>query len=694
MQMNDLSRRDFLKLSAAATASAALPFPGEPFAQPVQTDVLAHSLMFGISSLPRMRALFHQDAQFIVLKQNLQNVDRPAERQFLASEIRYNDQRSDLRRAGELAEKMAFLYLMTGDEDAADLAAECIRAIMRFERWDFVLEAGKYTIGVQRAPGTTTIVSLVSDWLGSRISKDERTLWLQTMAARGCAACYLSLYCIRYPQKTVGWGFDPTSTIYEQLPGNFTDFSRRPEITQTTNLRASPASGLATGTVALRSFFGPNDENNRWLKMAIYSLRAFQDIFKPDGSYHEGLNYANYTAELLCQAITVLQRSGDAELEDIVNWQGYADYLLNLSLPTRQDPYGVVNFGDNGNPQTEKAAEVSHTAVPYWIANHKADGKAQWLGNQLTGIHNQWSLIWYNPEIKAQQPKPGNRLWRSDLDWIVARTGFTANDLVVAMRSGGPANHEHADRNSLIVKCYGEQLVTDPNRPPYSFADPAWSMRLTQGHSAVLIDGAGHQHHNGVEGTNASNAHARIVQTNEHAQFAWWISDASQAYRLVDSEIKSVVRGVVVFYDAPAVLVVDRVTKWQKPSGVQARFFGYNWDNQLRHEISNEEFEVVRPNATLSARVFCRQPVTVSASRLDIPVERAQRHPFIAVDAAPSLDTTLITVLAMSRAGREMPKLQFVQENNQVVVAIQKHGQKYQCEISEEGILPVFNVKS
>ena len=33
-------------------------------------------------------------------------------------------------------------------------------------------------------------------------------------------------------------------------------------------------------------------------------------------------------------------------------------------------------------------------------------------------------------------------------DWVVSRTGWEAADTVVAFRSGGPANHEHADRNA------------------------------------------------------------------------------------------------------------------------------------------------------------------------------------------------------------------------------------------------------
>lgn len=686
------SRRDFMKLSGAATVSLALPAVQLRAASTTAADALAHQLVFDASALPGMRELFRDNTRFADFRDKLLAIDRMAERRFLQSEVRYNDQLFDIVRLGNTAENMAFLYLMTGDEDAADLAAACVRTIMRFPKWDFFLEAKKLTIGVQRAPSSTVAVALVSDWLGDRISHNERGEWLRIMCERGCEPCYLSLYGIRYPERVVGWSFDPESTFLQHRPGNYTDMTRRPEITQSTNLRAIPAAALAIGAVAARAQLGDSDDTKRWLEMTIHAIEAFEAVFKADGSYHEGLSYANYTTENLTQAITVLQRSGDADLRNIVNWVGYNDYLLHCSLPTHIDPYGIVNFGDNGNPQTGEKGRVTRSAVPYWVAKQTQSERAQWVGNHLSGGADKWSLIWHDSQLKEQAPPEGNQLWRSELDWMVARSGFGVDDLVVAMRSGGPANHEHADRNALIVKCYGEQLVTDPNRPPYSFADPAWSMRLTHAHSAVLIDGRGHQHHNGVEGTNASNAYSRIVRIKDEPEYCWWISDATQAYRLVDVEIKSVVRSVLVLYDAPVVLVADRVTKWEKPSRVQARFFGYNWDGQFQHAISKNGFTMQRPTATLHAQVQSAQPAAIRAGKLDIPEERALRHPFIEVDTESAMATTLVAALAISRSGASPAQVDMQQIGNGFAVQVRTDSKTFLCKILEDDILPVFEV--
>ncbi|GAB5537551.1 MAG: hypothetical protein Rubg2KO_38000 [Rubricoccaceae bacterium] len=667
-----MNRRSILKLLAAAPIGAALPGCGTTSASTLAsstTDTLAHGLLFGPERIPELRELYLRNPLFESVRAEAEAIDRADTRQFIASGLRLNDQFRDLRRLGETAETMALHFLLAEDADAGELAAECVRAMLRFPKWDYFLD-GDDVVGVQRAPAATIAIALASDWLGSTIPNDERREWLTVMGERGCMACYRSLYDIMNPQQVTGWRFDPESTLTILRPGNYTDLNRRPEITETTNLRAIPACGLVMGAVALADLQLDDTQATEWLEMGVETIRDFGDIYRPDGSYHEGLGYANYTSEHLMQATTVLQRKRQLDLRGEINWTGYVDYVLNLSMATAADPADIVNFGDNGNPKTGERGRVKRTAVPFWIARNMGSGRAQWVANHLTGGTNLHSLLFYDPSAAELAPPSGPVLWESDLDWIVARTGYTADDLVVAMRSGGPANHEHADRNSLIVKCFGQQLVTDPYRPPYSFADPAWSMRLTQGHSAILIDGQGHEHHNGVEGTNASQSYARIVSSAQHADHAIWTSDASQPYRLVDLKIASVVRTVVVFYELPAVVVVDRVVKRENASTVQARFFGFNWDGQIRHELSASSFTVHRPGAVLHGSAYCSHGLDVRLGRLDVVEERAERHPFVEVSTPPAMDTVLVTALGIGRDAASALKAQFTEDAGQVTARL------------------------
>ncbi|MFV1981262.1 MAG: heparinase II/III family protein, partial [Rhodothermia bacterium] len=522
------------------------------------------------------------------------------------------------------------------------------RTILKFEHWDFYMEGDKI-IGVQRAPASVVSISLAADWLGDRVSTEERAEWISVMGKRGSEPNYLSLYGIRNPREVQGWHFDSTSTFFEIRPDHRTDLNRRPEITQTANLRAVPAAALIIGAITDRLENGSTPDNERWLEMGLFNIEAFGDIFKEDGSYHEGVTYGHYTATQIAQATAILQRHGGIDLRQLINWPGYAQYVLNMFMPTTEDPYEIVNFGDNGNPKSGHGGNMARTSVPAWIARTFDDETAQWLGNNATGFRDHWSLMWYDPDVAEKPPEGGPRLWVSDLDWVVARNGFGADDLVVAMRSGAPANHEHADRNSIIVKCFGEQLVTDPSRPPYLYADPAWRMRLTEGHSAILIDGKGHEHHNGVEGTNASRSYARIVTSAEGDGYAYWKSSATQPYRLVDVDIREVIREIVVLYDVPAVVVVDRMQKFESPSPLEARFFGYNYDGQGSQFARTDGFITTRPGAVMRAHVMSNKGVTVETGLLPIQEKRAARHPFASVITEPGTDVLLVTVLAIGR---------------------------------------------
>lgn len=665
-----MNRRHAIKLLSTVCASGMILQRLPAMSAASDSGELRYGLLFGVEELPRIRANFSGNPAFADFREELMGFDKSAEVKWMETELRHNDQLFDIARLGKTAEAMAFLYLMTGDETAARLARRAIREIMKFERWDFFLD-GDRSIAVQRGSSSTVATALVVDFLGDRLSDKERREWLRTMGERGCEACYLGLYGIRYPQEVVGWRFDPESTFYEHRPYAMNDQNRRPEITEDTNLRAVPASALVIGAAAYQLEFGESETPSRWLEMGRFSSEVFREVFQPDGSYHEEVNYANYTALHLQQAAIAFDRLGEDGLMDLIHWDNYVDFQLNMTMPTHLNPVDIVNWGDSGaRPSGPRA--FSATALPMWVAAVNGNALAQWYAENLAGKHTFWSVIWYDPAVKAEPPSPGSRLYVSDLDRVVARTGFGLDDLVVAMRSGPPANHEHADRNSLIVKCFGERLVTDPNRPPYNWKDPSWALRLTKGHSGVLVDGRGHEYVNGVEGTNPSRAYARITDQQATDPFALWSSDATQPYRLIDTEIKQVVRTVVVFFEENALVVVDRFAKHEKPSTFTARFFGYNPDGELGQEVGNSGFLVTRPHAALRATTHCSVGTNILAGMLDIAPDRAAENPFIDVVTAPCMEAWLITVMSIARNPSDTMTARFSEADEDTLVEIGK----------------------
>jgi hypothetical protein len=655
----------------------------------LQSSLLASSqpgVFFDPQHVARYRQLFSSNAQFSVLRRQMDTVDRVQERKFLRSEVRYNDHLYDIARVGNLAQQMALVYLFTGDSDAAALAQECVETLMKFPKWDYFLEGGKGVVGLQRAPNSAIAVGIVVEVLADRVPPATRKHWLSIMAERGTEPCFRATYGMRYPERVKGWTMDTTSTYFEHRPlERGINLSRWPIILNTINLKAIPASALALSALVYREYLGETADTRRWLEQATYSIGTFRDIYAPDGSYNEGVSYAHYTTLHLVQAIDALHRAGVADLTDMLNWNGYQDYLLAMTLPTEDDPHAIVNFSDAGTG--------ANASPSFWISRQTRDGLARWFGENLALSKDLWSVLYYDPSVPLIPPLHENSLWRSDLGWIVGRTGYDPADLVVAMRSGGPYNHEHADRNGLIVKCFGERLVVDPMRPPYSFRDPAWKMRLTAGHSCVLIDGKGHQYVNGHEGTNASKASASLIRWGQRDGYFFWTSDATPAYALVLPDVQSITRTVVTLTQPPAVVVIDKIIKKRAPSKVEARYYAYNSDGKGSVIATDSSFTTTRPYARLLASASSNAGVSFVSALPDIPPAQAKLYPFAEIGTRqPEKDVCLVTALLPCNGSETGEPARIVREGATYMVHFTQGTRSASVEVFDTGVVPEFQV--
>ena len=639
-----VSRRGFIRLGVGFIGGAALRVA------PSMSDTQWVGLFLDEGRLDEVRDRYLRSDVFAGYRGVLDDFNVEEAYRFIENELVYNDQLFHMRRLTDMASERAFHYLMTENKASAQLAITAIEAIMQFDRWDYFLD-GEHPIGFQRASRATTAVSLCIDWLADLITDEHRDRWIRTMGIRGCEPCYRATWGMRYPEHVDGWAIDPSSTYFEHRPGDRSwDLSNWPYIFDKNNLKAEPAAALTIGAIAYEQHIGPNADTERWIEQAVHSISGYRDIFEQDGSYNEGISYAGATALHLMQAYSILYRFRDLDLSDQLNWSGFMDYALNLTLPTYEDPASVINFGDVGTGLP--------SSVPHWIATHTHDPYASWLAANRASSTDFWSVLWAPQENTSASTPPSTApvLWRSDLEWIVSRTGYGVDDLVVAMRSGPPFNHEHGDRNSIILACYGEKLVVDPHRPGYSRTDPTWMMRGTVGHSAILIDGQGHQYVDGSEGTNASEAIARLVRFGERSGYHFWSSDATQAYQLVLPDVELVMRTVLVLYEEPAIVLIDKVVKTETPSSVQARFFAYNNDQQGRIQASEDGLHITRPRAHLFVKSYCSRGIQTTSTLLPIPEEIAIKYPYGDVRTQqPGTHVFLITVLCPVAADQPAP---------------------------------------
>lgn len=663
------SRRTFLKTSAALAAAlpfARLPLGAAPAESPVPTAGRPNAgLLFDAADLPRMRANF-QHPRFADLRAKLLAVDPAAETKFLESELRLNNHVADFLHAWQILEHAALLHTLFGDPRHLDLALLALRRLCDYRRWDYFLEAGKDTIGLQRAPEATIACCFALDWLGDKVPADLRMRVEDKIANEGAPACFRTLYGMKYPDRVRGWGFDPD----DDYPFRF-DLRRWPLILNGTNLKVIPICGLGLAAISLH---GRHPDAEKWLQLARQSAQAFSTMYGLDGAYDEGVGYWSYTTTHMIMFAEALHRRLGLDDRKLVNYPGTIRYALAMSMPClgadAADPHAksaynavpkgdylpasdVVNFSD--------AASGQDASVAAWVGSTAKDPLCNYVAKHVGSMRQFQALAWYHDDAPEQAPSADLLDAHLSNDWVISRSGWSAADTVVALRSGGPSNHEHADRNSVIFKAHGERLFHDPFHAGYSPKVPRWLLRQTTAHTAVLIDGKGHQYHDGSEGTNSSWAWARVTSFRTGPNWMTVTSDATEAYQLVNDKIQLVER-TLVFLKPDVLLVFDRV-KLAAAQPVQLRFQIFNDDGNGSGSARDTTFAINRPLASLAARVHASGNVACAAGQLELPANEGV-FPFIEASSAAATEHTLLTVATTAPRGEAHGQLTVTQQNS------------------------------
>lgn len=646
-------------------------------------------LFFEPEELERIRA----NAETALLRPYIQEcleADIAADRKFIKGAAHSRDLIGDMRRLINLLRREGVVYLVTQDQSRKDLLLDTIEVIMQMPKWDYFLDGENRTFGLQRAPGVTIALLFAQEVLGSALDQKLRGELLTQIAEKGCVPSYRALWGMEHKAETVGWHFDP-----EYIANYEITMRRWPQILDRTNLKAIPIAGLGMGAMALEGIDRRADE---WLRLAVHSAKEYLELFAKDGSYFEGLSYADYSMRnLFIFFETHMKLHGDIDWYDMMNFAGFTEFLVCMQAGRQADADvpDIVNFSD---------AKMSfHLSVPLWVAMHGKDPLALYAAEQFSAYNYFTDIIWYRSSNaqKAAPPQASLKNKRFDLDWIVCRTGWDPDDSVIAFRSGKPSNHEHADRNSFFFKAYGERLLTDHVGAAYDWRDKAWLLRLTEAHNAVLIDGKGHQYHTGVEGTNSSLAEAKVVRFVDRGDVVWWCSDATQAYQLMQDDVRSVMRSVL-FIKPDLLVLFDHIEKNRVPSTVALRFHPDNRDGKAKLTAgSGARFEITRPKAALLAQSFSDAPLQVEFGTLDVPpnvrmyasdgaFEKYKGDaifPFAEISSAKAKQVQIATVLVARPKGRGgWPKIQMRRDEHLWSVKIGERD----IQINASGHVPEF----
>ncbi len=669
------SRRRFLNTAALTAAGVALS-PWKAIAGYIPTPAQgakAHGLLFDKADIPKIRETFKLP-RFASYWKSLVDADLEADKKFLRTEVRLNNHAVDFLKVRQILERTSFAYTIGGDKRHLEVALMAIGKMLEYKKWDYFLEGGEFTMGLQRAPEATIAMSFALEWLNDDLSSDLKKEMEKQIGEKGAPACYRTLYGMKYPDRVRGWKFDPESDYPYPV-----DMKRWPLILNSTNLKVIPICGLGVAACLL---YDKHPQAKQWLNLAISSAKAFAPMFGTDGCYDEGVSYWGYTALHITMFLEVMYRTLGIDERNLINFPGTVRYGLQMSMPTIGKPDDCVNFGD--------ASIVGDVSVAAWVGRKYRDPISQYVTNSVSQIKTHYGALWYDPSVESKIPGPDLYDVRFANDIVVSRTGWDTDSSVVALRSGGPANHEHADRNSVIFKAYGERLLHDPLHAAYPYTLPHWVLRLTEAHTAVLINGKGHQYHDGHEGTNASWAEARVIQYKPSEHTLVVTSDATDAYRLVNPDV-ALVRRTVMFLKPDVLLLFDRIKMIASNSKVQLRFQIYNEDGKGESETMQVGFLIKRPQATLKGTIITSTPMTMKTGVHTTPKDIGV-YPYLEAEAGDALDHQILTICTAQRAGKEHGKITHTVQGSVLTVKIEHNGQSKTVSLNGEEELPAVSI--
>lgn len=551
----------------------------------------------------------------------------------------------DFARVLFLLEHSLTVHLIEPDQARVDSCLDTIERIMARPYWDYFRDGDVEILGIQRASFATVRLLYAREVLADHMDESFDQRLLKAIADKGCEPCYATVYDMDRPETVIGWDFDAEHAGFYDI-----SMQRWPMILGANNLRSAPHGALGLGALALE---GHDPRAKMWLKTAVASTERFLKLFAEDGSFFEGLSYLDYSMRTSLPFIDAHTRlRGDVDWMEKVNWDGMLDYTITMQMGrTPEGAPDIVNFSD-----------ARRGAFPGWVSKVgelTGNPLAGYIANHAGSPYFFYDFLWYEPDAPEESPDPSLLNHRNDYNWIICRTGWEPADAVLAFKSGGPANHEHADRNHITFKMNGERLLQDHFGAAYDRRHDGWKMRQTAGHNAILIDGHGHHYVDGVEGTNDSLAYANVLDWQDHGDTVWWTSDATPGYIVENYHVTQVQRSVI--YAKPGTMVVfDQVNFRYRPQTVDARFFPDNRDGEAKLTVDGDSFAIHRPNAALRGKVASSSGAAPRLARLEVLPETGD-FPCVEVHSPIGLSHHIVTVLVADSPQAGSPDIKIAQ---------------------------------
>jgi len=209
-----------------------------------------------------------------------------------------------------------------------------------------------------------------------------------------------------------------------------------------------------------------------------------------DGGWQEGASYLHYGLRHSTSFAIALKKMSNGQFNLFNNKRlkaHPATFLVDLFIP----PNRAVNFGDS------KDYKIGSTHFINLIASETNNEEIAWYRSSVLGEGNNiFDLIFPRPTFQGSPPSVPSKHFKT-IDWWVMRSDYIDKNKVFLAGKAGKNNdphHGHLDIGHFVLFWQGQAFIKDSGQPYYDeqyFDEARWNypQATSAGHNVVFVNG-------------------------------------------------------------------------------------------------------------------------------------------------------------------------------------------------------------
>ncbi|MGH9722639.1 MAG: DUF4962 domain-containing protein [Bryobacteraceae bacterium] len=555
---------------------------------------------------------------------------------------------SQASRAVEIAETLAFCYMLSGDRRYGEGARKWL---MHVSSWD---PLGTTSMEVNDEAGMPIlhIGSRAYDWAYEALTEADREKLRAVFRVRGEEA-YHRLRNIPHEQRA-----------YHSHAGRMWHF-------------------LGEAAIA---YYGEIPEARTWLDYALTIFWSWYPAYgDEDGGWGQGFSYWNSYVNRSTWWLDALNAALQVDGTEKPFYRHVGDFPLYIAPPGG----ALVGFGDfaEQRPRGQQAIPVSFFArlrnKPEWQWYAEAWGKGDGAPGPIGFLRA--ARPGPVPVAKAPSDWPAAKLFRG-AGWATMHTNLLdgASDVQIAFRSAalGNISHSHSDQNAIVLGAFGSPLLVNTGIRPW-YGSPfckEWYW-TTKAHNALEIDGRGQP--------KTGEAKGSVIVFRPGAGYDYVAGEVASGY----GDHVERYRRHLVFLKPEVLVMVDEV-RAKKPVPLKMWLHGLA---PFAIDAAASRISLEFEKAALTGYLLAPGGLKIDQTdKYPIPPEQGTTRPewHLSAETAQSRASTyIISVLGISRAGEkvELNNLEDVSNAGHIGVSFRRSGKAIAVRIETAG--PTVNVE-